>query len=688
MTSDVAAAVFHAASATPETAILVVELDGTGEHHIRWSNERACEVLGLADTDVEGKPLEEFATAMNGEPLRRRLRRQRATTTPILLRTAAGESVECRLAAVPAPGGRLWTLQVHAAQSRRELALRASADAHEERFRLLAERSPVPTMMSEHGMRLGHVNDALCALLGVTADKLTGTGWMAHAHHDDLGRITDTVVEVLGGQEREMQARFVDSHRRVRYTEIRFTPLHTPGVGDGFVATLEDVTERRAFEEQLSYQANHDSLTGLPLRSRLWEYLATAMDEPDSGLACMFLDLDNFKVVNDSLGHTAGDALLVEVAHRLAGAVRPKDMVARFGGDEFVIACCTHSLDAALEVADRIVRLLSEPLTIDEVETRPRCSIGVVMRGPDHVTPDDLIRDCDIAMYQAKARGKGRITVLDESARSVVYDTLTLVSELRQAIEDRSLTVNYQPIMRYRDDDAPELTSVEALARWHHRSRGAIPADVFVKLAEEHGLVRDLGQLVLDLACAALAEWQHHLGPMAPPRVNVNLSALEVNDYQLVETVRRTLRRHGLRPQQLCLEITESALMLDPGVASTILTQLRDEGVQIAIDDFGTGYSSLAYLRQLPVNYLKVDRSFVAELQDGHTAVTRAVISLAHNLGLGVVAEGVETTSQMTMLSAMDCAVLQGFGISRPLDDHSFMEWCRAGYPMANSEAR
>lgn len=683
---DVVAAVFHAASSEREVVLVVVEIDDPREPVIRWSNRRASELLGLASSDLEGRRLSDYVSGPDEPPFQVMFRRERLTTTAVALRTAVGETVACRVGATPAPDGRLWTLRVHPAHSERELALRASADAHEQRFRVLAERSPVPTMMSEQGMRLGHVNDALCALLGVPSDKLTGTGWTAYAHHDDLDRITDTVVEVLAGREREIQARFVDSHSRVRYTDMRFTPLRTPGVGDGFVATLEDVTDRRAFEEQLHYQATHDALTGLPLRARLWEHLAAAMADVDDFLACMFLDLDNFKIVNDSLGHTAGDSLLVEIADRLRRSVRPGDLVARFGGDEFVVACATTSLDGALEVADRILRAISDPVMLGGVEIHPRASIGVVVRGADHLTPDDLIRDCDIAMYQAKSRGKARIMVLDESARSAVHETLALVSDLRLAIDEGRISLCFQPIMR-NVGEAPELLSVEALARWRHPDRGAVPADVFIKLAEEHGLVRELGELVLEQACAAMGEWQRSLGPLAPPQINVNLSALQVNDYLLVETVKRTLRRHGLRPDQLCLEVTESALMLDPDTASTILAQLRDDGVHIAIDDFGTGYSSLAYLRQLPVTYLKVDRSFVAELEYGHTAVTRAVVSLAHNLGIGVVAEGVETRNQMRMLEAMACAVLQGFGISRPLEPGPFIEWCRAGYPQAWSGA-
>ncbi|HWJ10747.1 MAG TPA: EAL domain-containing protein [Nocardioides sp.] len=682
---DVVAALLHAAAADADVALLVAEVGRVSTPLVRWTNLGTTELLGRAGSDLRGRSLEEFVERGDGEPLEAMFRRERPTTTDVTIRTAVGERVDGRVNAIPSPDGTLWTLRMEVAQSDLELALRASAAAHERRFKVLAERSPVPTMMSEQGMRLGHVNDALCAMIGVPADKLIGMGWIAYVHPEDLDRITQTVVEVLAGNEQETQARLIDTERRVRHADLRFSPLHTPGVGDGFVATLEDITERRAFEEQLNHQANHDSLTGLPRRGRLWEHIAAAMADPAAGPTCMFLDLDNFKVVNDSLGHTAGDALLVEVAQRLSRSVRPGDMVARFGGDEFVVVCSTGSLDTALEVADRILRVLAEPVVLAGVEIHPRASIGVVLRGPDHQTADDLIRDCDIAMYDAKSRGKGRISVLDEGARNAACDTLSLVADLRQALEEGAVTLCYQPIVRH-EGGRTELASVEALARWQHPERGVIPAEVFVRLAEEHGLIRELGDTVLDAACAAMSAWRRELGPLAPPRIAVNVSALQMSDHLLVRAVERAIGRHDLRADQLCLEITESALMKDPDTASLILEELRERGAQVAIDDFGTGYSSLAYLRRLPVNHLKVDHSFVAELLDGHTAVAQAVIGLAHSLGIGVVAEGVETVAQMRMVEQMGCALIQGYGVSPPLSGPDLVAWIRSGRPLASEE--
>lgn len=679
---DVVTAVFHATAAEPNLAVLVAELAAAGEPTIRWSNAGASKLIGLASSDLEGEPLAEFLAGLDDVSLTTMFRRERSTTTSAQIRTAIGETVPCVVTASPSPEGGLWTLQLHRSDSDLERSLRASADAQERRVRVLAERSPVPTMMSEQGMRLGHVNDALCTLLGTTSDKLVGTGWTTHAHRDDLEQITDAVVAVLNGEEREIQARFLDSRQRLHHTDMRFTPIHTPGVGDGFVATLEDITERRALEEQLNHQATHDALTGLPLRNKLWEHIAAVMRSPDAPLACMFLDLDNFKIVNDTLGHSAGDTLLVEVADRLRQAMRGGDLVARFGGDEFVVASDTGSVHDALRVANRILQVLSDPVVLNGVEIRPKASIGVVLRGPAHRTPDDIIRDCDIAMYEAKSRGKGRITVLDDVGRNAAYDTLQLVTDLRQAIEQRRITLSYQPIVR-RSGDHASLASTEALARWQHRDRESVSPAVFVKLAEENGLVHELGQLVLDTACAAMARWQQQLGELAPPLLNVNLSALQMGDYLLVPIVKRALREHGLRPDQLCLEITESALMKDPGTADLILTELREHGVQIAIDDFGTGYSSLAYLRQLPVNYLKVDRSFVAELQHGHTAIANTIVTLGRNLGMDVIAEGVETAVQLQLLEQMQCSLLQGFGISRPLSDPDLVSWCRSAPPVS-----
>jgi diguanylate cyclase (GGDEF)-like protein/PAS domain S-box-containing protein len=523
-------------------------------------------------------------------------------------------------------------------------------------------------------MRLAHVNDAFCSLVGRRAEQLLGTGWMSAVHPDDLEAVVGSVVTVLEGGDSEATARLVRADGGVRTTVLRFSHLFTPGVGAGFVGTIEDITERLAFEARLAHQAQHDPLTGLPNRTMLAEHVAARFRPAGSDLGCLFLDLDNFKVVNDSLGHASGDELLVEIAGRLRDAVRPGDLVARFGGDEFVVVCEGIDERGAVALAERITAALARPVRLGGVDVRPHASIGVTVQTPEHLAAEELIRDCDIAMYQAKAGGRGRITVLDQRGRAEARDKLSLVADLRQAIERREISLLFQPIFAA-GGGAP--VAVESLARWHHRDRGAISPTTFVPLAEESGLIAGLGLLVLDETCRQVAEWDRLLGSAAPMRANVNVSALQL-DGNLPDQVSAALRRHGLAPDRLSIEITESALMTDPAAARDILQQLRDLGVELAIDDFGTGYSSLAYLRHLPVDCLKVDRSFVAELADGHAEIASAVIALARTLGLSTVAEGVETAEQARQLAELGATFLQGFGLGRPMTGADTATWFTA----------
>jgi diguanylate cyclase (GGDEF)-like protein/PAS domain S-box-containing protein len=660
---EIVSSVFHSATVSDHLAILVAENSG-GEPRVSWGNQGAVALLGYAIEDLRRVSVQQLFPTLRGGELGLLLRSERSASMTVPVRSASGAIIEASVYATPAPGGQMWTLRVAPETANaHERALRATADAHERRFATLTERSPVPTLLSEQGMRLAHVNDAFCSLVGRQAEQLLGTGWMTCVHPDDLDELIERVADVLEGGDAELRVRLVRADGEPRTTVIRFAHLFTPGVGAGFVGTIEDVTDRLAFEAQLEHQANHDPLTGLPNRTRLADYVTERFVAGSSGLACLFLDLDNFKVVNDSLGHAAGDELLAEVAGRLRTTVRPGDLVARFGGDEFVVICEHAGETGAVALAERILAALARPVRLGGVEIRPHASIGVTVQTSEHRQADELVRDCDIAMYQAKAGGKRRISVLDQHGRAEARDKLRLVAELRDAIERREIGVHYQPIF---SADTRQAVAVESLARWEHPLRGAISPVTFVALAEESGLIGALGHLVLDETCRQLAEWDATLGAGAPARANVNVSALQL-DETLTEQVATALHRYALEPTRLSVEITESALMKDPQSARQVLDQLRDLGVQLAIDDFGTGFSSLAYLRRLPVDCLKVDRSFVAELADGHAEIATAVIDLAGTLNLCTVAEGVETEDQVDALSALGATYLQGFSLARPM---------------------
>ena len=646
-----------------------------------WANRAAGELLHLEGAQLVGRRVQRLlAPVAPGRFRPEVLRRERAATAPVTVQAADGSRVDVVVRAVPAPATGLWVLSLRAVETAAERAAQEALAAHERRFAALFERSPVATVLSDAGMRLGHVNDAFCTLMGSTADALLGTGWLERVHEDDLSGVVECVQIVLSGSDAELPARIVRADGEQRWVHLRLAPASNPGQGAGFVGTVEDVTERRAFEHRLSHQARHDALTGLPNRNHLIEVMTERLSRRSgrtSPMTCMFIDLDNFKLVNDSLGHDAGDRLLVTVARRLTASVGERDVVARWGGDEFVVLCDGLPDDrAALAMAEELVQQLQAGLSLDGVVFRVTGSVGVARVLPEHSTPEQVLQDCDIAMYRAKASGRNRVALCDAAARSEAREALTLVTDLRQALAEEALSVVYQPVVSISDPD--ELSAVEALVRWHHPERGWVEPEQMVRAAEENGLIDVLGVHVLREACRQMASWVELLGDRAPGKVNVNLSAIQLMDPRVVDVVRSVLAETGLAPSLLCLEITESALMAEPTACRERLLRLKEIGVRIAVDDFGTGYSSLAYLRQLPVDFLKVDRSFVQELREGHPEVTTAVVGLAHSLGLEAIAEGVEHPDQAALLQALGCRMGQGWLYARPMTSEQLVVW-RAG---------
>jgi diguanylate cyclase (GGDEF)-like protein len=381
----------------------------------------------------------------------------------------------------------------------------------------------------------------------------------------------------------------------------------------------------------------------------------------------LFLDLDNFKVINDSLGHHAGDLLLATVARRLAASVRPADTVARLGGDEFTILLeALESPSDASEAAERIAAALQAPVDLEGREVFVGASLGVALSGPGAQRPEDLLRNADLALYRAKANGKGRAATFDRSLEERAVERLELETSLRRALERNELDVHFQPIMSLADG---RIVEVEALARWELPGRGSVPPAAFIPVAEETGMIVQLGEWVLEQACREVSRWQADY-PNEPPLIlSVNLSARQFQQPRLYDDVKRIVQEAGLDPRSLKLELTESIIMQDPVSTARRLQALKDLGIQLAVDDFGTGYSSLSYLKRFPVDTLKIDRSFVDGLgkdtQD--TAIVRSIVALADELRMSVTAEGIETPAQWRQLRQLGCAAGQGYFFSGPV---------------------
>jgi Amt family ammonium transporter len=550
-------------------------------------------------------------------------------------------------------------------------------------FAQLFANSPQAISLIDTHRNIVDVNAAFEELFGYRAADIKGYGMRAFIVPENLLTECENVRgSILSGKSvvRET-ARLHRDGRLIPVSMIGF-PIVIKGAVQGIVYTYQDISERKAFEEQITHQAFHDALTGLPNRSlfadRLERALTRAARRGDYQYAVLMIDLNKFKGINDTLGHQAGDQLLVEVARRIAGCVRGMDTVARLGGDEFaVILEELKSKKEVMAVVERIGACLGQPCRLCGTSVTPGASIGIVLRTRDYASAEDLLRDADIAMYRAKEQGRASV-IFDRKMHQEILEAISLEADLRHALEAGELLLHYQPIV---DVQHGAIEGFEALVRWDHPSRGLVPPAQFIPLAEETGLILPLGRFVIAEACRQLRDWQREMPEARGLSVSVNVSCRQFVKDGLVEHVAQVLADTGLAPECLKLEITESVLMHDAQHTAQELTRLKALGVKIAIDDFGTGYSSLSYLRQLPIDHLKIDRSFISgEGCDGESQeIVKSIISLARSLGLTVIAEGVERADQLTRLRQAACDKAQGFMFSRPLDRHAAARFLRRG---------
>ncbi|HEX4009570.1 MAG TPA: EAL domain-containing protein [Solirubrobacteraceae bacterium] len=519
-----------------------------------------------------------------------------------------------------------------------------------------------------------HFSDRWRDLLGheqLPADD-AGT-WFALVHPDDVERLRREIDESVAGHnphfENEHRIRHGDGSWRWVLSR-GLTTCDAAGTPVRLTGSLSDITERRNAEQQLIHDALHDSLTGLPNRTLLMDRITQCLRHgdrsPAGGCAVLYIDLDRFKLVNDSVSHAAGDRLLVEVARRMERVLRPGDTLARLGGDEFAVVL-EHitATSQAREIAARLCQTIADPLVFERRALSIVASIGIAHTLDAPADAEDLLRNADIAMYDAKTRGGGRYRVFDASMHQRVVDRMSLETQLRQAIDQRRLRTFFQPIV---DLGTGTLRGLEALARWPDGEHEIPPAE-FIPVAEESGLIDRLGRLVLRDACLTLSDWRRQ-GLVAPEvTISVNVSIRQITDAGLVQDVRAALTEAELPPSCLVLEITESTLIENAQLVRAVLADLLELGVTVELDDFGTGYSSLTVLHDFPGDTLKIDRAFVEtmiERAESETIV-RSIVGLAHSLGLKVTAEGIEDVDQLEALTALGCEFGQGFHFSRPL---------------------
>ncbi|HZI19842.1 MAG TPA: EAL domain-containing protein [Pyrinomonadaceae bacterium] len=554
----------------------------------------------------------------------------------------------------------------------------------EERFRSAFDYATIGMAVVSLEGRWMQVNRSLCDILGYEEPELVARGFRDITGAEDLKGVEEQFLNLVGGKTSSYQAEVRYRHKQGREVwallgmsvvrDLQGAPLH-------LIFQIQDITDRKRAEEQLLYDAFHDALTGLPNRALFMDHVKMAIQRArrngERVFAALFLDLDRFKIINDSLGHMVGDQLLVGIARRLETCLRPGDTVARLGGDEFTILLEDLSgTNDAIEVARRVQEAVSLPFNIGGHEVFSTASIGIALSTIGYDNAEDLLRDADTAMYRAKTQGKKQHVVFNKGMHDRAMQLLQIETDLRRAIDRKEFFLDYQPIVSLASG---EIRSLEALVRWRHPERGVVSPAEFIPVAEETGLIIPLGQWVLNEACRQMRDWQSRGVPRGQITVSVNLSGRQFSQSDLLEQVGAALHEAGLPAGSLKLEITESMVMENVETAIAVLGQLRALGVELSIDDFGTGYSSLSYLHRFPINTLKIDRSFVTRMTDNteNAEIVRTIVTLARSLEMDVVAEGVETVAQLRQLRALDCDFGQGYLFSRPVAAEAVPELMR-----------
>jgi diguanylate cyclase (GGDEF)-like protein/PAS domain S-box-containing protein len=634
--------------------------------------EAAVHVLAVSDDDAGGLPALTARWLDTRDPAL--LEQLRSRTTAVRDRIVdAQAAADVRAALVHATllvlvsiGWFFWfrTLVRRHRELQRQVTEQQVLDAGERRLLALVQNSADLVLVLEPDSTASFVSPSATAILGRAPEDVTGRRFV------DLLRPRDVpmFIRLLAGgavAEQQVIVRVPHADGRDLVLEGTLTNLMADEAVHGWVLTVRDVTERQALQEELSYQAFHDALTGLANRQLFGDRLAHALRRRGAGpLMVLFLDLDDFKHVNDSLGHGIGDRLLVAVAERIESAVRQGDTAARLGGDEFAILMEGAGLSDAREVADRLLEALALPVTVDDQLHSVRASIGMTVAVPGETTGEEALRNADVAMYWAKDRGKGTVAVYEAGLHAEALDRLALRGELQRAIREHQLVLHYQPTV---DLATRTITGFEALVRWNHPSRGLLPPSEFIPVAEQSGLIVPLGSWVLREACRAGVGLQ---SGDQQPSMAVNIAAQQLARADFVDEVVSVLQSTGMPAERLVLEITESVLLDDMAGTVTALARLRERGVRVAIDDFGTGYSSLSYLSQLPVDTLKLDKSFVDQVcaSPNDASLVEAIIGMSRSMQLTTVAEGVEEPQQAAWLAGASCSMGQGYLWSRPVE--------------------